>query len=198
MGGNYEKNMYNQLMDVMARLDVMENSLRNEKREHKEDVDRLNEKIDRLTQENRLLKDDNARLRSIINNDSSNTSLPPSTDQKGGKPSNTFNGRKKTERKAGGQKGHAGITLTRSDIEEKIASGRCRHEIRTIGRVTVQGYVTKYVVDLNVEPVITEIRIYADENGNFHIPAQYRSDVDLRRKFKGAFCFPVQRGRHVK
>ena len=107
MGGNYEKGMYNQLMEVMARLDAVENSLRTEKKEHREDVDRLNKKIDSLTKENRLLKDDNARLRSIINNDSSNTSLPPSTDQKGGKPANTFNGRKKTERKAGGQKGHA-------------------------------------------------------------------------------------------
>ncbi len=92
MGGNYEKGIYNQLMEVMARLDSMEDSLRNEKREHKEDVDRLNKKIDSLTEENRLLKDDNARLRSIINNDSSNTSQPPSTDQKGGKPANTFNG----------------------------------------------------------------------------------------------------------
>lgn len=44
MGGNYEKNMYNQFMEVMARLDVMEDSLRNEKREHKEDVDQLNKK----------------------------------------------------------------------------------------------------------------------------------------------------------
>lgn len=119
MSGNYEKGMYNQLMEVMARLDVMEDSLRNEKREHKEDVDRLNKKIDSLTEENWLLKDDNARLRSIINNDSSNTSLPPSTDQKVGKPANTFNGRKKTERKAGGQKGHAGTTLTKSDIEKR-------------------------------------------------------------------------------
>ena len=177
MGGNYEKGMYNQLMEVMARLDVMEDSLRNEKREHKEDVDRLNKKIDCLTEENQLLKNDNARLRSIINNDSSNTSLPPSTDQKGGKPANTFNGRKKTGRKAGGQKGHTGATLTKAEIEKKIASGRCRHEIRTIGKAGGQKYVTKYVVDLNVEPVITEIRIYADEHGNFCIPAQYRSDV---------------------
>lgn len=184
MGGNYEKGMYNQLMEVMARLDAMEGSLRSEKREHKEDVDRLNKKIDSLTEENQLLKDDNARLRSIINNDSSNTSRPPSTDQKGGRPANTFNGRKKTERKAGGQEGHAGTTLTRSDIEEKIASGRCRHEIRTVGRVSGQGYVTKYVVDLNVEPVITEIRIYADENGDFPIPAKYRSDVTYGENVK--------------
>lgn len=184
MGGNYEKNMYNQLMEVMARLDSMEDSLRNEKREHKEDVERLNKKIDSLTQENQVLKEDNARLRSIINNDSSNTSLPPSTDQKKGKSANTFNGRKKTERKAGGQKGHIGTTLSKSDIEEKIASGKCRHEIRTIGKVFGSDYVTKYVVDLNVEPVITEIRIYANEDGTFHIPSQYRSDVTYGEKVK--------------
>ncbi len=177
MGGNYEKGIYNQLMEVMARLDSVE-------KDYKKDVRSLNGRIDELTQENnalrkenQLLKDDNARLRSIINNDSSNTSLPPSTDRKGGKPASTFNGRKKTGRKAGGQKGHTGTTLTKAGTEEKIASGRCRHEIRTIGRVSGQKYVTKYVVDLNVEPVITEIRIYADEHGKFCIPAQYRSDV---------------------
>lgn len=39
MGGNYEKGMYDQLMEVMARLNAVEDSLRSEKREHKEDVD---------------------------------------------------------------------------------------------------------------------------------------------------------------
>ncbi len=106
MGGNYEKGLYNQLMDVMARLDAIENELHTEKREHKEDVDRLNANIEGLTQENQLLRDDNARLKSIINNDRSNTSLPPSTDQKGGRPANTYNGREKPKRKRGGQKGH--------------------------------------------------------------------------------------------
>ena len=45
---DYEKGMYNQLMEVMARLDAVENSLRTEKKEHREDVDRLNKKIDSL------------------------------------------------------------------------------------------------------------------------------------------------------
>lgn len=93
MSGNYEKSIYNQLMEIMARMDSVEKELQTEKREHKEDVDRLNAKIDSLTQENQILKDDNARLKSIINNDSSNSSLPPSTDQKGTKPANTYNGR---------------------------------------------------------------------------------------------------------
>lgn len=105
MADNHEKGMYNQLMEVMARLDAVESDLHTEKIEHKEDVERLNVRINGLTQENQLLRDDNERLKSIINNDSSNTSLPPSTDQKGGKPANTYNGREKTGRKAGGQGG---------------------------------------------------------------------------------------------
>ena len=63
MGGNYEKGIYNQLMEVMARLDAVEGELHAEKWEHKEDVGRLNAKIDSLTHENQLLRDDNARLK---------------------------------------------------------------------------------------------------------------------------------------
>ena len=177
MGGNYEKGMYNQLIEVMARLDAMEGELKNEKREHKEDVDRLNARIDGLTQENQLLRDDNARLKSIINNDSSNTSLPPSTDQKGGRPANTFNSREKTGRRAGGQKGHKGTTLSKAQAEEKIASGSCRHVVRNIGDVSSGKYISKYIMDIDIAPVITEVRIYADGSGRYNIPAEYRPDV---------------------
>lgn len=177
MGGNYEKGIYNQLIEVMARLDTIENELRTEKQEHRDDVDSLNRKIEDLTCENRLLKDENARLRSIINSDSSNSSLPPSSDRKGAKSANTYNSRTKSGRKAGGQKGHQGTALTKADIEEKIRSGRCRHEIKTVGTPATGKYVTKYVVDLKTETVVTEVRIYADEQGKFYIPLQYRSDV---------------------
>lgn len=177
MAGNYEKGIYNQLMEVMARLESVE-------KDYKKDVNCLNHKIDEITKENhelrkenQLLRDDNARLKSIINNDSSNTSLPPSTDQKGGKPANTYNGRKKTGGKNGGQKGHKGTTLTKSEVEEKIKSGKCRHEIQNIGDICGGKYITKYVVDLSIAPLITEIHIYRDEKGHFNIPVEYRSDV---------------------
>lgn len=183
MASNYEKSVYNQLVEVMDRLDAVEKKLSVEKREHKEDIARLNETIDEITKENhklrkenQLLKNDNARLRSIINNDSSNTSLPPSTDQKG-KPANTYNSREKTERKAGGQKGHKGTTLTKSEAEEKIRSGKVKHEIRNIGNASGANYITKYVVDLSVVPLITEVHIYADKHGRINIPAEYYSDV---------------------
>ena len=181
---NYENGMYQQLMEIMGRLETVEKSSAQKIDSLNNRIAALNNKIDTLEnenlilkEENQLLKDDNARLKSIINNDSSNTSLPPSSDPKGGKPANSYNGRKKTERKAGGQKGHKGTTLTKAEIEERIASGKCRHEVKTIGNTSGQKYVLKYVVDLAVEPVITEIRIYADENGVLRIPSEYRSDV---------------------
>ena len=70
---SYENGMYQQLMEIMGRLDTIE-------KEHKKETGELKTEI--------------ADLKSIINNDSSNTSLPPSADQKG-KPANTYNGRKK-------------------------------------------------------------------------------------------------------
>lgn len=177
MGGNYEKSIYNQLMDVMARLDAVEAKNNREISRLNGEIKDLKKENRELKEENQRLKDDNARLKSIISNDSSNSSLPPSTDQKGGKPANTYNGRTKSGRKAGGQKHHKGTTLTKADIEEKIRSGKCKHEIRTVGNPCGSTYVTKYVIDLDVVTKITGIRIYADEDGQFHIPVEYRSDV---------------------
>ena len=96
MGSNYENGMYNQLMEVMARLDAVENKLHTEKWGHKKIVERLNAKIDDLTHEDQLLRDDSACLKSILNNDSFNTLLPSSIDQKVEKLAYTHNGRKKS------------------------------------------------------------------------------------------------------
>ena len=177
MAGNYEKSIYNQLMDVMARLDSVESKNNQELFRLNGEISDLKKENRALREENQRLRDDNARLKSIINNDSSNTSLPPSTDRPGGKPASTYNGRTKSHRKAGGQKGHKGTTLTKTAVEEKIRSGKCRHEIRNIGTPAGEKYVTKYVVDLEVVPKITEVRIYPDKDGRIRIPREYRSDV---------------------
>lgn len=177
MGGNYERGLYNQLMEVMERLDTVEKESKKEIKKLNDEISSLKKENGHLKEENRLLRDDNARMKSILNNDSSNTSQPPSTDQKGGKPANTYNSREKTSHKAGGQKGHNGTTLTRAEAEEKIRSGKCIHQIKTIGDPAGKSYVSKYIIDLDIKPVITEIRIYADRKGHYAIPREYRSDV---------------------
>ena len=81
-------------------------------------------------------------MKSILNNDSSNTFQPPSTDRKG-----------------------------------RIRSGKYCHRIKTVGDPIGKSYITKYVVDIEVSPVITKVRIYADEQGYYAIPKEYRSDM---------------------
>ena len=212
MGGNYEKSVYNQLMEVMERLDTVEKKhhlevdrLKDEmsglKKEHRQEVSHLNEEITELKQENtklrkenQLLLDDNARLKSILDNDSTNSSLPPSKDQKGTKPANHYNSRSKSGKKAGGQTGHGGTTLTKAKIEKKLRSGKYRHEVRVLGDKRSGRYITKYVVDLEVSPKITEIRIYAGKDGKIQVPAEYRSDVTYGTEVKSLCVFLYSEG----
>lgn len=56
MGGNYEKSVYNQLMDVMARLDAVE-------AKNNRELSRLNGEIKDLKKENRELKEKTSALK---------------------------------------------------------------------------------------------------------------------------------------
>ena len=76
------------------------------------------------------------------NNNSKNSSLPPSTDQKPeasaqsqpveqgktGKAANTYNQRQKTGRRPGGQKGRKGKTLTKEQAEELLKNEDVIHQ----------------------------------------------------------------------
>ena len=155
------------------------NTILEEKNERLEAENKiLREKVETLEKENRVLRDDNERMKRIINNDSSNSSLPPSGDGgNGGKPANTYNSRQKTGKKKGGQTGHKGTTLTRKEVEEKIRSGQFEKRTETIGDPGQKRYLIRYRIDLDIKTVATEIRIYPDENGKYHIPEGLRSEV---------------------
>ena len=72
--------------------------------------------------------------RSFINNDSNNSSKPPSSDQKPNKRANEYNGRKSSGKKRGGQTGHKGRALSKEDAEELIRSGKVKHEVIDVNR----------------------------------------------------------------
>lgn len=145
MGSNYEKSIYNQLMEVMEKLDTMAAEQKKDRKEiksltsevtslrkendtlHKEvsslrqENSVLKEKCENLEKENTLLREDNERLKRNANNNSDNSSIPPSKDQnKTPKAPNTYNGRKPTQKKPGAQPGHKGHSLSKADVEEKI------------------------------------------------------------------------------
>ncbi len=182
MGGHYDKDIFKQLQEVLERSDRIENDMKSMKVEHKVEVEKLNDRIDLLEKENggliqqvHCLSDDNERMKRIINNDSSNSSLPPSTDQKG-KGANTYNDRKKSGKKCGGQIGHKGTTLTKLEVKNKIDNGDFQHKVISIGKQKGE-YISKYIIDLQILSTATELRFYADESGKIVIPKEYQSDV---------------------
>lgn len=218
MGGNYEKSTYKQLMEVMAKLDAMDTehkkdrkeiksltsevtSLRKENAHLREEVKSLKqenaalkEKSDKLEKENTLLRDDNERLKRNANNDSSNSSIPPSRDQnKSPKAPNTYNGRKPTQKKPGAQPGHKGNGLRKADVEEKIRKGYFEHRIKEMG-TPGRPYITRYRLDLDIRTVATEIRIYADDNGKFQVPNHLKAEVSYGEKVKAIAAFLYSEG----
>ena len=104
MGGNYEKNMYNHLCELMEKV----NSLESAHKEDRKEIHRLNCQVESLTKENqqlratvkaqnkelsdlhltceklqkenKILRKDNERMKRILSNNSSNSSKPPSFD----------------------------------------------------------------------------------------------------------------------
>ena len=204
MGGNYEKDVFKQLQEVMARLDktekkvedtkkswkrevkeikadfaIKEKKFKTEIKELKTELKTVNEENKKLKNKVNVLENENSKLRSHLNNDSSNSSLPPSTDQKGTrgqKKANKYNGRTKSKKGTGGQDGHNGTTLRASYIREKIKSGDLERRIVDIGDRDLK-YTIRYVLDYEIKPIVKELRFHADENGKIRIPAEYRNEV---------------------
>ena len=216
MGGNYQKDLYKQLMEVMAKVDSLESdqeqnkkeiktltsevtSLRKENNALREEVSSLKQENAALTEtceslecENTLLRNDNERMKRILNNDSSNSSTPPSRDEDT-KPANMYNGRKPTSRKPGAQKGHRGAGLSKAAVEEKIRKGLYEHRVEEIG-TPGRPYIIRYRLDLDVKTVATEIRIYADETGKYQVPSELKGDVTYGESIKAAAAFLYSEG----
>lgn len=150
---------------------------RQEVAELKAEIEKRDKKIAELTARNVALEEEVARLKSIINNDSHNSSNPPSGDQKPSrKKANEYNSRRKSQRTQGGQKGHKGKTLTPEDVSRMLSSGNCEHKVKVIGKPGGK-YVIRYTVDMRVVPVVTEYRIYQNKQGKYPIPAHLWREV---------------------
>ena len=142
---DYQRQMFKQIEELMNKCNGLSSEIKsikyqnsNEiiklKKEHKQEIKKLNEKIAdledknaELEKENRILKDDNDRLKKIINKDSNNSSKPLSTDINPNKK--ICNSREKSNKKSGGQIGHIAHNLSKRSVEEKIQNGDLEHKI---------------------------------------------------------------------
>ena len=149
-------------------------------------VDTLTKALLALAKAYKKLEEENERLRRILNNNSGNSSLPPSKDQKPSKSPNQYNSREKSGKKKGGQKGHAGKTATKEQVQQLISDGKAAHRVVDVGDPRT-GYVSKYVLDTKTQVVVTEFRFHPDACGRITIPPEYRSDVTYGPEVK-ALC----------
>lgn len=217
MGGHYEKDIMKQLQDVMLRLDKTEQEVKDTKKSWKKEVKEVKEKfaverkklkseikelkteLKTVKTENaelktkiKVLENENSKLRSQQNNDSTNSSLPPSTDQKG-KKANTYNSREKSKKPRGGQEGHKGTTLSEGDVKKKIAEGKLKYEIVDIGESN-RKYISRYKVDYRIIPTATEMRFHEDDNGKINIPEEYRPVVIYGDTIKAMIVYLYSEG----
>lgn len=164
----------------------MERALKEEIKQLKTIIKEKDDEIQLLGENLGKEKNETARLKSILNNNSKNSSISPSHDQPGQNPNrpksqNEYNDREKKkkdgepQRKKGGQNGHVGKTLTKDDVEKlfKKFEGKCEHKVYSIGKNTNGKYRVKYVLGMKVVPVIKEYRYYDDAK----IPPEQYSDV---------------------
>ena len=189
MAANYEKNLFKQNQMLIAENEKLKDKVAKIETETANKylgiIDRLNETLEAVMQKCTALEErvakleaENDRLRKQLNNDSNNSSKPPSTDIKPNAP-NTYNSRTQTGRKSGGQKGHIGNCLSREAIEEKIAKGQIKREVVNHGEPE-GNYTSKYVIDMKVEAIAVEHRFY----GGISIPLELRPTVQYGNEIK--------------
>lgn len=198
---DYNNQLFKQVQDLIDRCDSLSADMKRERKEHKKEINdlkaqhvkeihelraehkkeisELNQRVEKLEVENTKLKNDNDRLKKIINNDSNNSSKPPSSDIKKNIPNN----REKTNKKAGGQKGHKAHFLSKKSVEEKIDNKEIEHVLVTPDEPEKE-YISKYVLDLDIKVIAKEYRFYKANNGRYNIPKEFKADVQYGSNLK--------------
>jgi len=107
-------------------------------------------------------------LANRLNLNSTNSSKPPSTD-----PNREKQPKRKTDKKAGGQKGHIGSTLKKVDDPDRIELLKIDRRTLPPGKYRQVGFDTRQVFDIDISRVVTEYRaqIVEDDNGNRFVAA---------------------------
>ena len=189
MAANYEKNLFKhnqELIEENEKLKVKITRIETETaNKYIGVIDQLKETVEVLLQKCAALEErvakleiENDRLRKQLSNDSGNSSNPPSADIKPNAP-NTYNGRTKTGKKSGGQKGHKGKYLSVEAVEEKIAKGQMHRKIAAHGK-PCSDYTSKYVIDIKMQTIAVEHRFYSDTR----VPKEFRPDVQYGDEIK--------------
>jgi transposase len=150
--------------------------------------------VSSLQQENASLKQEVADLRRQLGKDSNNSSKPPSSDGLGKKPRIAGSLRGTSDKKSGGQIGHKGDTLRRTetpDIIKRHTAENCAHCQAKLDASMVTGVEKRQVFDMpepRLESTEHQAQIYACDDCH----------GQTRAAFPEGVTSPVQYGPRIK
>ena len=183
-GMNAERDIFKHLMEVMDRLEKVEQESKEQHRSDQERIRELEEKVEEQARTIEKLNNEIDRLKHKDDKDSHNSSLPPSSDQRPSKKSpNEYNSRQKSGKKSGGQAGHKGRTLILQDTVRKLEKLGVSPAVEDIGDPSAP-YKERLVLDISFSVHATLKRFHRGEDGKIRIPPEYRSEVTYGNRIK--------------
>lgn len=184
MAINYEKQIYNQLEEVLKKLDKANNTILNMSltiSELKSDNKKYMKELEKANKKNEELLLEIERLKNNNNKNSSNSSKPSSTN---GFKKVITNNRAKSNKKKGAKQNHKGTTLTKEQIENMINNGDI-NEVITIEENKNdfnKDYkpIIRYEYDIEIKRIVTKHVIYPDKPTNIEkYPVLYGNNIKV-------------------
>jgi len=185
MKANYSKSLYNQYEELLIKY---EEKCKAEE-EYKETIKSLTKTVEELKVLTDELKAEILRLRAINDKDSSNSSKPSSTN---GYKKVITNTRQKSDNKPGKPKGSESTNLSQEKLDTFINSGNVSYEVKEINKnkknKNKKPMIFK-IMDIRIQKVCTELRIYPNEDGTYDIPNGINRPIQYGNNLKTICVF---------
>ena len=192
MASNYSKGLYNDYEQLLAKYELEKKARQEDQKQIKslvETVKTLTKSLEEFKELVEELKAEILRLKANSKKDSSNSSKPSSTN---GYKKVITNTRQKTENKKGKPVGSPSTNLSLEKLNKFLNSGDVSYEIKEINKNTKNKNKKPMVfkiMDLRIQKVCTELRVYPNEDGTYDIPKNINRPIQYGNTLKTICTF---------
>ena len=185
MASNYSKGLYNDYEKLLAKYELEKKG----RAEDQKQIKSLTETVKTLTASLEELKAEILRLKANNKKDSSNSSKPSSTN---GYKKVITNTRQKSENKKGKPVGSSSTNLSLEKLNKFLNSGDVSYEIKEINKTPKNKNkkpIIFKIMDIRVQKVCTELRIYPNEDGTYDLPKGINRPIQYGNTLKTICAF---------